>query len=62
MSKNSRRKNTRQHDFTVIARGVHRNTPDFSRLMRATLDHYIASQRDEQPDAERGRSSSGGMQ
>lgn len=42
MSKRSKRKNTRQSDFEVVVRGVRRATPDYSRLMQATLKHFHA--------------------
>ncbi|WP_255784543.1 hypothetical protein [Mycobacteroides abscessus] len=50
MSKQSRRKNIRQNDFTIVARGIRRAEPDYSRLMQATLDHYLAVRRREPTD------------
>lgn len=50
MSKKSERKNSRQHNFRVIARGVRRAEPDYSRLVRAALDHYLATTRAEQAE------------
>ena len=42
MSRTYRRRN-RRGDFDVIARGVRRQDADHSAIMRATLDHYLAS-------------------
>ena len=42
MSKKQKRKNVRQSEFRVVARGVHRPKPDISRLMQASLDFYLA--------------------
>lgn len=58
MSKKSGRKNSRQHNFRVVARGVRRAEPDYSRLVQAALDHYLAVTRAEQ--AERPSSSTEG--
>lgn len=40
MSKRSKRRNTRQTDFKIVVRGVHREKPDHSSLMLATLGHF----------------------
>ncbi|QWF22231.1 hypothetical protein KM427_00310 [Nocardioides sp. LMS-CY] len=48
MAKNPQRRNLRQSDFRVVARGVHRPQPDISRLMRASLEYYLALQEAEQ--------------
>ena len=42
MAKNPQRRNLRQSDFRVVARGVHRPKPDISRLMRASLEYYLS--------------------
>lgn len=48
MAKSPRRRNLRQSDFRVVARGIHRAQPDISRLMRASLEYYLALQEAEQ--------------
>lgn len=60
MSKTYRRRN-RRGDFDVIARGVRRQDPDHSAIMRATLDHYLASREKaaEQEAARRRKKESG---
>lgn len=45
MSKKSGRNNSRQRNSRVVARGVRRAEPDYSRLVQATLDHYLATMR-----------------
>ncbi len=50
MSNKSGRKNSRQHNFRVVARGVRRAEPDYSRLVQAALDHYLAVTRAEQAE------------
>lgn len=42
MSNRQKRKNTRQHDLRVVARGVRRAHPDIDRIADATLRHYLA--------------------
>lgn len=53
MGSKPKRKNMRQGDFRIVARGVPRPKPDISRLMRASLDHYLAT-RAEAEERERG--------
>ena len=43
MSSKSKRKVVRQSEFKIVARGIHRVKPDYSRLMRATIDHYTST-------------------
>lgn len=47
MAKSPQRRNLRQSDFRVVARGVHRPKPDISRLMRASLEYYLTLQETE---------------
>lgn len=42
MAKSPQRRNLRQSDFRVVARGVHTPKPDISRLMRASLEYYLS--------------------
>jgi len=53
MNKKAGRKNIRQRNFIIVARGVRRIEPDFSRLMQATLDQYLALTRAQQSDDRR---------
>ena len=59
MSKKPKRKNVRQSEFRVVARGVHRPKPDISRLMQASLDFYLAS-KEQEAQSDVPRPSSGG--
>lgn len=43
MSKKRKRPIVRQSDFRVVARGIHRVKPDYSRLTQATTEHYTAT-------------------
>lgn len=47
MTKSPQRRNLRQSDFRVVARGVHRPQPDISRLMRASLEYYLTTRESE---------------
>ena len=47
MTRKPKRKNVRQDDFRIVARGMHRPKPDISRLMQASLDFYLASKEQE---------------
>lgn len=43
MSKKPKRRVVRQGDFRVVARGIHRVKPDYSRLIQATTEHYTST-------------------
>lgn len=43
MSKKPKRQVVRQGDFRVVARGIHRVKPDYSRLIQATTEHYTST-------------------
>ncbi|MGY0386400.1 hypothetical protein ACWZJV_05455 [Nocardioides sp. WG-D5] len=45
------RKNRRQGDFRIVARGIRRVNPDISRIVSTAVDHYLEGKN--LPDANR---------
>lgn len=44
MSNRPKRKNVRQSDFRIVARGVRRPHTDFPRITQAAIQHHLAAQ------------------